>query len=294
MELRHLRYFVATAETLNFSRAAARLHLTQPALSRQIRDLEHEIDAALFLRHGRSTALTAAGARLLPRAREILELAQRAALEAREAGRTLRLGHYGALWVDLFAPALRAFAKRMRSVTVELCELTPVEAVAALRRGALDGALVGPADDEVRREFAVRSLGTLSAVIVLGAANPLAKRRRLALSDLHGAGWLTWDESQFPGRLAQLHAAARDAGFEPRIAGTVDGIAAMFHRVSTSDAVGYAPPMVKKLPHTGVVFAELKPPGIAAEMCVVWRRNNARAAELTVLADLLASTLRTP
>jgi len=290
MELRHLRYFVAVAETLHFSRAAARLHLTQPALSRQVRDLESELGTALLRRHGTATTLTPAGTAFLVRAREILAAADRAVAEARAAGRQLRLGHYGTLWLDHFAPALRAFARSHPEIALHTEERSAAELVEGLRRGELDFALIGPADTALRREFATHRIAGLPLSIALGAANPLAKHRRIALADLASADWIAWDEAAFPGRAALLERAAAVAGFRPRIAGSVDGVASMFLRVSTSNAVGYVLPMSKKLPHAGVVFAALKEPGLAIEMHAAWRRDSDPDGRLAALATQLAST----
>lgn len=289
MELRHLRYFVAVAELLHFSRAAERLNLTQPALSRQIRDLEDKLGVALLQRHGTQITLTPVGARFLERAREILAAAERAADEARTAARQLRFGHYGTLWVDFYAPGLRAFAKRFPELVLAPVELTPVELVMALRSGEVDIALLGPVSEAVHEEFATRRLGTLAAQLAMGADNPLAKRRRYALDELSGADWIAWDERSFPGRSVLLRDAAKAAGFKPRIVDAVDSVASMFVGVATSRAIGYVLPMSRKLPHSGVVFAALKPPGIRFEMNIAWRRGAPRAAQLAILAGMLAA-----
>jgi DNA-binding transcriptional LysR family regulator len=288
MELRHLRYFVAVAETLHFSRAANRLHLTQPALSRQIRDLEAELGASLLRRHGTATSLTPAGSAFLVRTREILAAVDRATTEARTAGRQLRLGHYGTLWLDHFAPALRAFTRRSPGLALHTEERTAAGLIDGLRRGELDFALLGTADAALKREFATRRLVELPLLIALGAANPLAKRRRLALADLAAADWIAWDEAAFPGRTALLERAAATAGFRPRVVGSVDGVASMFLRVSTSNAVGYVLPMSKKLPHAGVAFAALKDPGLVLAMHAAWRHDADTDGRLAALAAQLA------
>ena len=273
MELRHLRYFVAVAEALHFSRAAARLHITQPALSRQIRDLEGEMDVSLFRRHGTVTTLTEAGARFLVRAKEILEMAERSVKEAKEAPQEIRFGHYGTLWVDYYGAALRAFTRRFPKVKLHAIEQTPPELVSSLRRGDVDVALLGPTDRALAKEFVVRRLGVLPAMIAMSAVHPLAMRRKLALQDLRDASWTVWDEKFFPARVAPLREAAADAGFKPRISGAVDSVASLFLQLATSESVGYVLPMSKKLPHAGIVFAELKPPGIGLAMDVAWRRD---------------------
>jgi len=289
MELRHLRYFLAVAETLHFSRAAVRLHLTQPALSRQIRDLESELGVALLRRHGTETKLTAAGEFFLRRTREILDLAERSVREVQEVSQVVRLGHYGALWVDYYGPALRAFAKRFPKISLQAVEQTPVELVESLRQGVVDIALLGPADPKLHKEFFVRRLGELPALIAMGASNPLAKRRKIALESLREAPWIVWDERDFPARVAPLRDAAKLAGFAPRIAGKVDSVASLFVQLASSRAVGYVFPMTKKLPHAGVIFAELKPPGIAFPMDLAWRRDAATTSAVGVLAELLAT-----
>lgn len=217
--------------------------------------------------------------------------AERAAQEAKETGRTVRFGHYGALWLDYFGAGLRAFAKKFPELALHPVELTPAELIVALRRGEVDIALLGAIDAGVAREFASRLLGTQPAILALGAANPLAKKRRHELGDLRAARWVVWDEHAFPGRLTLFRAAAAQTGFVPRVAHAVDSVASVFLHVATSDAIGYVLPMSRKLPHVGVVFAEFKPPGVAFEMHVAWRRDAPNAEILATLADhLMAST----
>src|SRR4029078_8879799 len=113
MELRHLRYFVAVAEELHFRRAAERLHMSQPRLSQQIRQLEQEVGAQLLSRNQRKVELTAAGAAFLVRAREILEAVEDAARQARrvqrgEVGR-LAVGFVGSAMYSFVPELLRAF-----------------------------------------------------------------------------------------------------------------------------------------------------------------------------------------
>ncbi len=289
MELRHLRYFAAAAETLHFSRAAERLHVTQPALSRQIRDLEAELGVRLFDRHGTQTALTPAGARFRIHVRDLLGATERAVEAARAAAKQLRFGHYGTLWTEFYGPALRTYARRHPEVQLDAVELTPSELIVALRRGELDLALLGPVEEPVRREFATRRLGTMPAMLAMAADHPLAKRRRLALSELAGQPWIGWDDRSFPGRTALLRDAAKAVGFTPRIVHAVDSVASMFMHLATSAAVGYVLPMSKRLPHSGVVFASLHPPGIVLEMNAAWRRSAESGARLEALADQLAS-----
>ena len=291
MELRHLRYFVAVAEALSFSSAAARLHVTQPALSRQIRDLEHELGCAL-LRRGRNarTELTPEGAAFLEGARRLLADVGQLVARTRDSAASLRFGHYGMLWLDYFTPALRSFAKRRPSTRIEPVELSPRELAAALRRGEVDLAIVGPGDSELRREFHLQLAITFPMVLAMSATHPLAKRRKLRLAELRDASWATWDERIFPGRKQQLLDACQRAGFRPKIDFAADSMASMFVRLATSEAVGHVIPQARKIPHGGVVFADIEPAGsVMQEMNVAWRRSDPRFALLKELADELSS-----
>lgn len=291
MELRHLRYFIAVAETLNFSRAAARLHLTQPALSRQIRDLEEELGCRLLLRGPNArTELTPAGGQLLVRARVLLAEADQLAADLRESATHLRFGHFGVLWLNHFSPALRRFARRHPRLKLDPVELTPRELAAGLRRGEVDVALLGRADVAAHREMASRRLVVYPVRLALAAGHPLAKRRRLKLAELRDARWISWDEREFPGRKQVLVDACRAAGFRPRIVLETDSMASLFVQVATGDLVGHVLPMSERLPHEGVVFAELDPPGsFVSELHAVWRRDDPRRELLEELvADLAA------
>ena len=142
MELRHLRYFVAVAEELHFRRAAERLHMSQPPLCQQIRQLEEEVGATLLLRNQRKVELTAAGAAFLVRAREILDAVEDAARQARrvqrgEVGR-LAVGFVGSAMYSFVPELLRAFREDKPDIALRLHELGTTEQLRQLEDGRLD------------------------------------------------------------------------------------------------------------------------------------------------------------
>ncbi len=146
MELRHLRYFVAVAEEQNITRAAVRLHVSQPPLSRQIRDLESELGVALFERSARAVRLTAAGRMFLPEAQAVLRRAEEAvkALKAAAGGNggVVHVAYAPSLTVEILPRALRLFQSQMPAARVILHDLSTEEMLEGLRQGKLDLALM--------------------------------------------------------------------------------------------------------------------------------------------------------
>lgn len=141
MELRHLRYFVAVAEELNYRKASERLHVAQPALSSQIKDLEYEIGAQLLNRNTRGVRLTDAGAAFLPEARMILKHAQEASLMAREAAKgrrgRLNVGYFAPLLMGFMPASLKVFHEKYPEVDVGLVEMPLVDQLEALQSGQI-------------------------------------------------------------------------------------------------------------------------------------------------------------
>ncbi len=184
IDLRKLRYFVAVAEELHFGRAAARLHIAQPVLSRQIRAFEDELHVRLFDRDRRSTALTAAGRQLLADAGPLLATA--AALHRR----VVRAGRDAATFTVGFMPgltvtaAVRAFSDRHPELSVELVRTTWSDQVEVLHDGRVDVGFVRLPMEQ--RGLVVRPLFDEPRVVVLSVDHPLAGKESVRITDLAG------------------------------------------------------------------------------------------------------------
>ncbi|HEX7901543.1 MAG TPA: LysR substrate-binding domain-containing protein [Planctomycetota bacterium] len=189
MDSRHQRYFVAVAEELHFGRAAERLRISQPALSKQIRGLEEELGTELLWRTKRSVRLTPAGVAFLRSSRDVLGRMDRAVHEARGIGRgelgSVTLGYMSGASVRLVPRIVRAFRARHPKVEVRLTQFMPPDHAEVIRDGRVDVGLLHlpPAPEDL----AVERLAEESFLIALPARHPLAKRSSLSLRDLDGA-----------------------------------------------------------------------------------------------------------
>lgn len=189
VELRHLRYFIAVAETLNFRAAAERLNLSKPALSKQVRDLEEELGVRLLDRDTRHVRLTNAGAVFLTEARALVGQAARAAQKAREAAKgrrgRLAVGNIGPITAVYMAACLTAFCARYPEVEVELIDLDIAAQVEALVKNAIHVGFV-PAQSVGLLPAGFRNVPVLTAPLgaALGSGHPLARRRAVTLQEL--------------------------------------------------------------------------------------------------------------
>lgn len=276
MELRHLRYFVAVAEELHFSRAAARLSMAQPPLSQQIQQLEAELGVRLFVRAPRRVALTHAGSVFLEAARDILERTERAAEAARRADRgetgTLRVGFAGSAAFDVMPLAVRTYRERYPGVEVLLREMNTLEQVEALLGEHLDvGILWMPVSGPGLRTAVVRRE---PFIVALPEGHPLAAREQIAPAALAGEPFILlprhWQSGFYDAVIAYCHA----QGFSPRVVQEATEIHTIVGLVTAGLGVSLVPASVRDLRGNGVAFRPLEGDPPLAEMAVVWRRDD--------------------
>lgn len=190
MELRHLRYFVAVAEELNYRKASERLRVAQPALSSQIKDLEYELGVKLLDRDTGGVRLNDAGAAFLVEARLILAHAQQAVTVAREAAEGLRghltIAYYAPLLMGFMPASLKAFRETFPEVEVTLLELPLGGQIAALESGAIQIGFAIKGSTPIPKNLKHVEIARSPIRAVVSREHPLASKARIALADLVG------------------------------------------------------------------------------------------------------------
>jgi DNA-binding transcriptional LysR family regulator len=277
MELRHLRYFVAVAEDLNFTKASAKLHLAQPSLTRQIHNLEEEIGVRLLSRTKSHVALTEEGRSFLVDARRILALATESILSVQRLSRgetgQLNIAYLSNFDFELLPETLAAFRQTFPHIALNLFDMTPAEQFRALEAHKIDLGFVGLPPAASARELQWESIARHRTVAVLSVAHPLARKRQVHLGALKTMFFVGLSEKTHPGFRDWLNETCRPAGFTPRILQDAELESALMAFVAEGLGVSLAREHIKKVPHPGVALRPLAPP-VKTDYCIAWNRAN--------------------
>ena len=292
MELRHLRYFVCVAEEQNIGRAALRLHISQPPLTRQIQQLEEQLGAQLFRRTSRGVELTDAGRVLYDDARNILALADRAAERAHKAAQ----GLLGRVDVAIFGSGifgaipllLRRFRETYPEVNIVLHTMGKDEQIDALRHQRITLAfnrLVRPADGLV-----CETLLTEPLYVAVPAGDHLAARTAVALRELEGLPLVLFPTGSRPSFIDRVQEMCRAAGFTPRVAQEVGDVVHAIALVATGFGICLVPHSATALAVPGVTYRPLHHPTHShVDLCCIYRADD----DSEILQALLRSMRET-
>jgi DNA-binding transcriptional LysR family regulator len=289
LELRLVRAFVAVADERHFARAAQRLHITQPALSRQIQHLEREVGTALFTRVGRAARLTVAGQVFLDHARRLLASAEAAAVAARRAGE----GVVGRLVVGFVSPAtytvlpaaFRAFRDRAPDVALELRQLSSGAQAEALRNEELDVGLLHP-PVEGAPLLGLRVVVDQPFVAALPARHPLAGERSIWAGALAGEPFVIFPRRTGPGLYDRILGLCQAAGFSPRVVQEAEQMQTIVSLVAAEVGVALVPASIARSWRDGVAYLELEGTDARATLAACWRLDTENPAVASFL-DLL-------
>lgn len=277
MEHRKLKYFIATAEELHFRKAADLVHVTQPALSKQIHELEEEIGVPLFERNNRNVALTPAGKVFYERARVIVDSTCKAVHEARGVGRglvgTVRIGFISSAAMRALPDALAHFKNRIPSAEIDLKELGPEEQMDELQRGLLDvGVLIAQVLDD---GFEVMEVDRVPLVAALPAIPEFIAMKDVSIKELGPWTIIVPLRHSRHGYFETVIEAYQKAGVKPARIQTVHMIHTGLMLVRAGLGVSLVPELFSEIPMKGVIFRPLRPLGLEIALSVTWRKENA-------------------
>jgi DNA-binding transcriptional LysR family regulator len=277
MELRHLRYFIAAAEEENVSRAALKLHVSQPGISRQIRDLEDEIGFQLFERSAKSLKLTDAGKIFLTEAKAILQRAEEAVKKAKavanNVGSELHVGYAPSLTVKILPRALRVFQEKFPKVRVSLHDLSTEEMLTGLRDGTLHVALTAQPPKKLLRDVNFRLLARYSMCIAVAPIHPLAKLKSVTLAQLADEPIIGYSRAEYPDYCEHLERTFISVGRTPRVAEEHDGVASLVAAVESGRGFALVPDSFECMVGPRLKIISLNPKGETISVCAIWKRS---------------------
>ena len=276
MELRHLRYFVAVAEELNFRRAAERLHIAQPPLSAQIKALEDELGTKLFERSTRAVHLTSAGEALLGHARSLLNAATMAEQHVRNADQ----GLVGTLRVAILAPAatsrlakiLRSYRQKFPGIQLNLHDLTSTEQIQRLRADELDVGVLRP--PIVFPEIESRFFEESSMILALPTGHRLAKVRKIRWIDFHEEPLVLVHPNLQHSYYDSFFAECEKAGAKPVVGQYTNDVQSKMWLISAGLGIAPTTRTIAETNRPGLTFRELPSPLPNVKTVIAWKRSN--------------------
>lgn len=264
MELQKIREFLVLAELLNFSRAAIKVGISQPALSRHMRELEEEVGSALFVREVLPLRLTEMGLQLQKDGLKLAESADALLLEMREISNeyheALHIGFIpGAMTEDVVC-AMQEMRQDHPGLKAHLYEMSPAQQMERLSERKLDIALIGARPPGVELRFDIFFVGFLSVHLILPERSPLAAQSLIHVPDLKELPLVGRDEQYFPASNEYTYRICRAAGFEPNFVAMADGGSSLMSLLAANEAYGMAPDITARMPHPGLVFRQMDSP----------------------------------
>jgi len=278
VELRHLRYFVAVVEEEHFGRAAARLHVVQPALTRQIRQLEDELGCALFARLKRGVRLTAAGKAFLEEARRLLADVRQGVDRTRRVAQgqvgCVRVGFADTATYSGVLPAiLRDFRARWPDVRLELFSSSSVTAGEQLRAQEVDVAFVYILPTHLRT-LQTHTISVERWVLALPQAHPLVNRRRVRLSDLTREPFVWFPRAVAPLLYDRVLSTCHAAGATLQIVQEINNPTTMLSLVAGGIGLSFTIQSAARTKPESVVLREVEDLRLTAECSAIWREDN--------------------
>ena len=290
MELRHLRYFVAVAEELNFGRAARRVHIAQPSLTKQIQQLEQELGFPLLHRTKKKVELLDTGHVFLEEAQRLLRQAENAVQSAHsthtgESGR-LVIGFSQSAAPEVLPRILRRYHALYPKVVVALLEIVSIKSGESLMESTMSVALVRSPTFLSRELFCFETIQQERFVVALPDSHPLAKQKSVRIQSLASEYLIVPPLQPGWGYADSLFQIFRDYGIVPRIAQEAIGALAVVTLVAGGFGIALAPASLGNFSLPGVTYRPIKGPCRTSDLTLVWRRDS-RAPTVRAFLDVV-------
>lgn len=294
MKFRHLEYFVAAAEELNFTHAADRLHVSQPPFSKQIHDLEAELRIELFDRRRKGVVLTPAGKAFLVDARRILEDCDASIKKAQRISRgeigELAIGYMSALTHDFLGKALGVWRQTAPGIVVDCIEMDSLSQERALLEGRISVGILVPSDRPLLELLRTRLLIKYPARLALPKSHAHADKPQIPLSLLKDEPFIGLNR-MYPNYGDWLSTACHRSGFKPRIVKEADGAASALAFVAAGFGVAVVGEPLQEIPAKDVIFRDLTPKeGAWVPVGAAWKPDGVSAPVVSQFVDVLAQT----
>lgn len=279
MDMQDLRAFLAVAEERHFSRAAQRLHISQPPLSQRIGALERKLGVRLFERGRGGVSLTAAGAALLPQARVVLQQLARAQELAQRAGRgqsgQLSIGFAGSMpFSELLPRLLSEFRRVWPAVQLQLRQLSSNEQLRQLQEHGLDLAFIRSTSAADEQALCLRALQREPLYAAVHSGHSLGGLGRVSLSRLRDDPFILYSREFGSGLREQILALCQQAGFSPQVVQEVHEMPTLISLVSAGIGVGLVAASMQRASVPQVRYLELSDPGASTDVVLAWRRGD--------------------
>ncbi len=289
-DLRKLRQFIAVAEELHFGRAAIRLHMSQPPLSRSIHQLEKDLEVELFVRHPHGVELTNEGEVFLIEARNILLNVDRAYERTQQANRgeigRLVIGHQGSTVFDLLPRLIGRFKQDYPQAQIDLHNMNKNEQLLNLRNHSIHVGIIRHVNDEPG--ITTHTIAKEPIFVAVSSKHPLVKSKTITIKSLATEALIVFPKANRPSFADQTIAECRKAGFVPNIAQETEDVISALVLVSVNLGVSLVPYSACNVKIPGVTFIPLDNPHFYAELCCIHlteRRAPVLEAFLKIIQD---------
>ncbi len=299
MELRHLRSFLSVAETLNFSRAAERQHLSQPALSRQVQELELDLGVGLFTRDKGKVELTDAGRALIEHARELLARSENAATHVQAVARgecaTVEVGYAPSLAVQLLPLVHERMAQSHPSMNLRMHDMSSDEMNAGLKGGTLHLAYTVGASVLAEAGVVKETLVSYPVCVAMSRTHAWAKRKHVLLHDLVATPLLGYARSAYPEYPRWVETLFHASKTKPRITSEFDSVSSLLLRLEAGTGVALVPWSFACHGAERIVLKPLSPDPTPLDLVMCWKRGHDSPAMKAVreVSSACALELRT-